>query len=233
MGFIFFASPGILLLTMAKIEVQGAHIDWGNFQFPSYLSNSLCTASIWRGRWPKGDPHGYTLHFWDHVRRCVDVDCPLRPCRYYTARATTGCSQYYTLKRCLMQKYYLKAIVADGLQLIERSGIDWDKIALLGFHLLPLYNQLWLHKMEILRLDGWSRDPDAPERAHPVYKEFRATHRDILKVWDRLARRKKGGRQVTLSNKKTDYIDALLGKPAGSRRTRHSASEEGTGMRWD
>ena len=222
-------------VTVKGETIQGDPIiRWGNknFRFPVHMHSRIGSDTIWRGRWPKNDSQGYALHFWDKVLQCADVDCPIRPCTYYRKLTKTGCLGN-KIRFCVLQRYYLKAIIADGLQLIEASGMSWDKIAILGFHLIPLYNQLWQHKMEMLRLNGWSRDPDAPERAHPVFREFRETHEAILKVWDRLARRKKGGRQVVLSDRKTDYMDALLGKPTGSRRTRHSASETGTGMRWD
>lgn len=213
----------------------GVHIDWGgaNFRFPARMENKIGKDTIWRGRYPKGEG-GVNMHFWDHIQDCKDVpDCPLRPCTYYSKISSSGVGRRQ-LHYCLMQKYYLKAIISDGLEYIHNTGMDYDKVAMLGFHLIPLYNQLFQHKLEILRLDGWSRDPEDESRAHPVYREFRETCEAIERLWTKLGRKVPGAKKIAPPpDKKTEYMDKLMGRPERqSRRTIGVDMEEGKGMTW-
>jgi hypothetical protein len=227
-------------------EVKGIFQDF-NFKFPVYMATRLGTDTILRGRWPTGpnkgkaaakkDEQNYSLVFWDRMMVCEEVkDCPLRPCTYHNCTFKSGFRRGH--RWCLVQKTYLKSVIAAGLRYIERTGNDFDKILVLGFHLLPLYNVLFQHKFEMLRLNrdgGWTRDPEDSSRVHPVFAEFRKTLNCIDRVWARLGQKRKGGFKSAPPTLKEEYMDRLLGKSriAKSRRTKtpsKKVSREGTGM---
>jgi len=235
---------------------QQVHLSeqFADFKFPKYLTQRVGSDTIQRGRWPVGPNKGksaakkseknYALVFWDHLLYCEKVvDCPLKPCTYSQCTYKSGFKRGH--KYCLLQKVYLKSIIAAGLQYIERTGNDFDKIAILGFHLLPLYNILFMHKLEMLRMQrdgGWTRDPNNLDNVHPVFAEFRKTLEDIERVWKKLGQRRKGGYKTGPPDMREGYLNRLMGgsapaaKPKASRRTRKpnrkDASYAGTGAKF-
>jgi len=205
------------------------------FKLPPQLIDKMGRDTIHRGKWPTGDPEGYNLVFWDHLEECREIECPLRPCTY--ARNSEKKAMPISgirWKWCLLQKYYLRAVITSALQLMEVSGPDWDKVVVIGFNLVPLYNNLWRHKMEMLRLDGWSRDPEDSSRVHPVYREFRKTCDSIDRHWGRIAQRRKGGKKCIPKppTVQEEYLEALMGKPQTPKRTKGKDMKEGTGAKF-
>lgn len=211
-----------------------------DFKFTPYFRNRMGGELIYRGKWPTGavgqrfDGRSYALSFWDCLDLCEEVDCYFRPCRQSVAQKKSGLPIDH--KYCLLQKQYLRAVIAAGLSYIEETGPDWRKVLCLGHNLVPLYNILWRCKMEMLKLRGWVRDPEHPENVHPVYTHFQDTLDRIEKCWVQLGRKVRGGHKISPPTDSEAYINALLGKKESKgRRTRNVKKEleEGRGMRWD
>ena len=117
----------------------------------------------------KGEGDRPELALWDYVRQCSD-ECPIR----HLCPATS------TL--CTPEKEYLQHVIRLIFEYEEKKMIDRHGLHVFGTTILPLYQQLFLFKVEAMGLTT----PLLHGKfitVHPIYREIRATMKIIASMW--------------------------------------------------
>lgn len=87
---------------------------------------------------------------------------------------------------CLLEKKYMTAVTKPFIDLIGLIN-DPFVVQWVGMHLVPLYHDLVVLKMEKLRiLDGDQisyEDDKGTKKIHPIFDELRKAHAEIFKAW--------------------------------------------------
>lgn len=117
----------------------------------------------------KGDETRPELALWDYVRKC-DPECPIREI----------CPATSTI--CMPEKEYLQHVIRLIFEYEEKKIIDRHGLHVFGTAILPLYQHLFLFKVEAMGLES----PILCGKivtVHPIYKEIRATMKLITSMW--------------------------------------------------
>lgn len=154
----------------------------GNVIPKGNLKNKIGNAVLEKGAWQYGnkEEENFYLIAWDFATDCTGKDCPLYSKCHYTKQWEVN-----KTNKCRMQLRYMKNVIfafVDKMRKAKKS--DQEDIIKLGYHLLPLYAQLfkfkvWEHGNSELVIHSSRGDP----RVHPVYKEIREIIKTITNVW--------------------------------------------------
>lgn len=117
----------------------------------------------------KGDETRPELALWDYVRQCSG-DCPIR----HICPATS--------ELCTPEKEYLQHVIRLIFEYEDKKMIDRHGLHVFGTAILPMYQQLFLFKIEAMGLSSPVLEGKFIS-IHPIYKEIRATIKMITSLW--------------------------------------------------
>jgi hypothetical protein len=126
-----------------------------------------------------------TLFFWEGIPNCSKKECPL----YKTC-------QYPKTGPCGLRKRYLS--VVERLVLGSMDDKNSKNKLKVGFHLIPLYNQLFVAKLNCIANESKENT-----------REVRAILRAIESVFNSLKKKSIVSGEDALSTPESDYYDAM------------------------
>ena len=212
---------------------------WDN-RLPGAVRNDIGAVKLEKGTWncSSDTEKSFYLIAWDFAFKCRYEDCGLfERCTYvkhWTMRREDLGKQGRTDK-CRMQQRYMKSIIyafVEKMRSAKKS--EQESVIKLGFHLLPLYAQLF--KFKLLEIDNdelLMRTARGDSKINPIYKEIREIIKTITTVWKDIGsstRMKMNIRDVGDSA----FIDAMYSAVEGDDEDEDadkSVSEKGTS--WD
>jgi len=177
---------------------------------PIKVNNHLGDGKLEKGRWGK-----IYLLAWDFAHTCAYEDCPLYEiCEYVKTkqmdREKVG-GTYYTNK-CMLQGRYLKSVIRAVIQKVDaEKDVTEEGVLRLGYHILPLYAQLFKFKMweygnhELIYIS----EKGTP-KVHPVYKEIREIVKTIESVWSKFNGPGKKNKKSAGEIGDLAYVDAMF-----------------------
>jgi len=179
-------------------------------RLPTTLQNNMGDGIVEKGNW-----EGIYLIAWDFADECSGKKCNLyEKCVYkdYTQmkkkKGTPGASS-----KCMLQQRYLKNVLYAIMEKMKKKReMTQENVIKLGFHMLPLYAQLF--KFKIYEYDHrelvYISEKGTP-KVHPVYKEIREIVKTIENVWKGIGGEGSGKRGNKASAEVGDdaYVDAM------------------------
>jgi len=151
----------------------------GQFKIPYSVQ-----AVLGGGRLEKGSWNDIFLITWDFADKCIKKECPMyNVCDYHKRETRNGVPS----DKCFMQQRYLRNVIAATMQKMDkRKGMTQENVIKLGYHILPLYAQLFKFKMMEYQMKSsdlvYISEKGTP-KVHPIYKEIREIVKAIEGVW--------------------------------------------------
>lgn len=197
---------------------------------PGSVRTRFGQGRVEKGRWGQ-DENSVFLVAWDFVEECEGEDCPIYDiCTYkdsfYMKKGVNGGSG-----KCLMQQRYLKNVLHAIMEKITNKGeMNQENVIKLGYHLLPLYNQLFKFKVVEYTVDKmvYVSDKGNPQ-IHPVYKEIREIIKTLSGMWKDIGgdpKKKPDMKNVGDSS----FIDAMFQDQNNAPIGDNGEGEKGTGL---
>ncbi len=185
-------------------------------KLPREVRDTVGKGQINKGSWKGNDflsqehekQDSLYLVAWDFVEKCAGENCPLyNICEY---------KDWWLMNRnrnpsdkCLMQSYYMKNVISAFLGSMKKSKMDEQAVLQMGYHLLPLYSQLFKFKCwEFANHELVYVSEKGTPKVHPVYKEIREIIKTINGVWKDLSQYK-GNTKDPSDIGDESFIDAL------------------------
>lgn len=199
---------------------------------PTSVQNHLGKGRLEKGRWNE-----YYLISWDFAEECQGKKCCLYDIcdyqNYWNMRKEGQGKPGYTNK-CMMQQRYLKNVLHAVMEsMTKRKDSSKEAIIRMGYHMMPLYSQLF--KMKLYEYANkqlvYSTDKGGP-KVHPIYKEIREILKTIEGVWARIAGPKKTRKSATEIGDGS-YIEAMyeiMGEEESEEEEEQEESPNGIAM---
>jgi len=135
----------------------------------------------------------FYLIAWDYVDECTREDCPLYDKCDYMKKELCGMGKKLPDgNKCKLQLNYLKHVMVAACMYV--GDVSEKDVVKVGYHLLPLYNQLF--KLKLVELSGapvMVYTKDGVPKVNPLYKEIREAMSAISKEWKTLDLKKEPG----------------------------------------
>jgi hypothetical protein len=206
---------------------------WGQ-GIPTGVQNKLGDGRLEKGRWGQ---QGFYLLAWDFADLCTGQECPLADICEYRGRRIGGKDN----PKCKMQQRYLKNVMSAVVSKLHRKNeVTEEGVIKLGYHMLPLYAQLFKFKCYEYRGGHdlvYTSDKGTP-KVHPVYKEIREIIKTITGVWKEIGGADTQGLDPSQVGSRS-FTEALYGQTegvsnqGGGEQSGGDSSEEGTGIDFD
>jgi len=137
--------------------------------------------------------HKFYLIAWDYVEECTREQCPLYEKCDYMKKALHGTGKKLPDgNKCKLQLNYLKHVMVAACMYV--GNVSEKDVVKVGYHLLPLYNQLF--KLKLVELSGapvMVHTKDGVPKVNPLFKEIREAMAAISKEWKTLDLKKDPG----------------------------------------
>lgn len=210
----------------------------------AYLSNMIRntfgTGTLEKGRYPyhdnkyRGVDDGVYLITWDFVGKCVYEECRLfEKCQYknLASMKRENKDKSYFTDNCLMQYRYLKNVLFGFIEKMRKEKkVEQEDVLKFGFHMLPLYTQLFKFKMfEHGKADILVYTSRGDAKINPVYKEIREVIKTITTVWRDIGGKENSKKLQEIGD--TAYIDAMYTELEGNESVDEATnSQKGIGL---
>lgn len=147
---------------------------------PHGVQNRLGDVRLEKGRWGNKEDSIYILA-WDFAEDCTGIKCPLyEKCEYIQIQKSVPCER---TSKCALQQKYLKSVMKAVVEKMKKNKATEETVIKLGYHLIPLYAQLFKFKMwETYNKEIIIYSQGSP-KVHPVYKEMREIIKTLTSVW--------------------------------------------------
>ena len=181
---------------------------------------------VGKGKLEKGKWNQFDIIAWDFSQPCNGSKCELYDiCEYRDKRVKRGRKRKDGVNnegkpayggKCGMQLRYMKNALA-GVILLYGEGGGKNRMAEMvrvGYHLLPLYNQLFqFSRLEYAEKELTSLSDRGAIRINPVYKEIREIISSLESTWQKIeAKANPGGRKKktgATAESDGDFLDAM------------------------
>lgn len=152
----------------------------GGNAIPGRVNTFLGDVRLEKGRWGEGQ-NSFFLLAWDFAEDCTGNDCPIyEKCYYMQNWKSIPCEQ---TSKCALQQKYLKNVMKAVVEKMQKNKATEETVIKLGYHLIPLYAQLFKFKM----WETYNREiivySQGSPKVHPVYKEMREIIKTLTSVW--------------------------------------------------
>jgi len=199
---------------------------------PQNVRNSLGLIKTEKGSW-----HGIPLVLWDFTQECDRENCLINEyCPYETAKVrvskTTKDTKY--MNKCVLHAKYLRSVFTAALSKMDEKTMSLENSIKLGYHLIPLYNQLFKFKLTEYGLQHqpvMGMSSRGGMQVNPLFREIRDTIKALTAVWKDLGSKKeKSLPKPDMGD--SDFIEALFGDEEVSEEL-DADNEDGIGMDFD
>ena len=210
-----------------------------NNRLPNPVRDSIGAVKLEKGHWQdvKDAEKRFYLIAWDFAFKCRYEDCGLfERCTYV---------KHWTMRRdelgkagrtdkCRMQQRYMKSVIYAFVEKMRNAKkTEQEAVIKLGFHLLPLYAQLF--KFKLLEIDNdeiLMTTARGDQKINPVYKEIREIIKTITTVWKDI------GDSVKMRVNPTNigdsaFIDAMYSTLDQSEENDEEQNTSDKGSAWD
>jgi hypothetical protein len=148
---------------------------------PHGVQNKLGDVRLEKGRWGNDKEDSIYILAWDFAEDCTGIKCPLyEKCEYMQIQKSVPCER---TSKCALQQKYLKSVMKAVVEKMKKNKATEETVIKLGYHLIPLYAQLFKFKMwETYNKEIIIYSQGSP-KVHPVYKEMREIIKTLTSVW--------------------------------------------------
>ncbi len=182
-------------------------------RLPGTVRNHIGAGKIEKGSWVENAENKFYLLAWDFAIPCTYETCPLyQKCTYVTQwmMRKDELGEPGRTDQCRMQQRYIKSIIYSFVEkMTNAKKTEQENVIKLGFHLIPLYSQLFKFKMHEYgnkEIVMWTSRGDS--KINPVYKEIREIIKTITSVWKDIGSSvKMKANPTTIGD--TAFIDAM------------------------
>lgn len=167
------------------------------------------------GRLEKGTWKDMEVIAWDFSSDCEGDSCPLWEICGYKERCHPGKEiiKPGDTKKCGMQLRYLKNALTGVIMLYGVDGKEHTmaEMVRVGYHLLPLYNQLFKFKrLEYAEKELYSISDKGSIKINPVFKEIREIIASLEAVWAKIMPKSSGKNKRGRDDaQEGDFLDAM------------------------
>jgi len=182
---------------------------------PNKIAENFGVGKLEKGKW-----NNFNIIAWDFTEECIGEKCPLWNICKYKNQCAPGLKKKHPeiqnlSNKCRMQLRYLKNALTGVILLYGKEG-DKSRFAdmiRVGYHLLPLYNQLFkFSRMEYAEKELMTLSERGAVRINPLYKEIREIISSLESAWSKietkaLGARRKGKKKEGESDE--NFLDAM------------------------
>lgn len=200
---------------------------------PPSIKNKIGKLSVDKGTW-----RGIPLVLWDFTQECDRSRCMIADyCPYETlkVKSSKNTKEQKYIYKCVLHAKYLRSVLSAALNKLDDKTMTMENSVKLGYHLIPLYNQLFKFKLVEY---GMQHEPvlEQSERGglkiNPIFKEIRDTISAVDKVWKSIGRLT--GKPPNPDMGDGEFIEALFGdEESGFNDEEEADTDEGTGFDFD